>query len=289
MPRIKKSFKSIADFQSFVDRFFPTYKGQMLSLGQTPCAVTVQSVFHRGYSVHINTASDAMCAVGSGTFSGMTSFQLFTAPAFAHGVLINPTELMFAQDIGYATVAHAAHKAYSLTIKTELLSDEAKEILAGGGNSIQLTSDQANEITQFFDAIADGQKEDKKTVAALLNKAMRKDQKRDINQHSAWEIGAELIRIAHSQTPEDKIKLPDLSRLMLSNKDKITKASHELMGVTPMVLLRNARLHQCRHLIQHGESVEQARRAFNFSNRKDFNERYKALFGELPTESRTDP
>ena len=286
MATVRKSFKSIADFQRFVQRFFPSYKGQMLTLGQSPCAVTVQSAFHRGYNVHINTATDAMCAVGDGTFPGMTNFQMFSAPVFCHGVLINPGELVLGTNISYATVAHSAHKAYSFGIRTDLLADSVKDVLATGSNAVKLSTANADQLIKCLNYISDGNKIDKYVFASGINKLVTSDLKRDTNQHCDWNLTADLIRIAHSQVEEERLKLPDLSKLLLSNKDKITQISNDVMGITPMTLLRNARLHQCRHLIQkQKKSITEARVAYGFSNRKDFNERYERLFGESPTET----
>ena len=277
MDRTQTSFQSIADFQMWVSQAFPEMAGQMLSLGQSPCSVEVLSARGKGFAVNRCKASDAMAAMGSMPMEGI---GIATIDGFHNGCFLKAGDLLVAKG-AYQSVWHAAHTYYGVEFPLGTLPAELLD-----GSFICMSLEQTNALIEFLEAVVNSKDV---TLQELLNEiSPYLTGEAQFNKKEIWELGIEVMRIAHSQIPEEKIKLPDLAQKLLTNKDKLNNEVKGLTGLTTMAVLRNARLHQCRYLIQQGQSVEKARTSYGFSNRKDFNYRYENLFGEIPTETKVD-
>ena len=249
----------------------------MLSLGQSPCAVEVSSACADGFAVNRCKASDAMAAMGTTTTEGI---GIATLDCFSHGIHVKAGDLLVVSGF-YASVWHAAHTYYAVEVPLGTLPKQL-----ASGVCISMSSEQSRVLIEFLNDVVN-----KKDIT--LNELLDKLKpylagKIQIKEKNSWEIVAKVIRLAHNQTAEERLNLPMLLKKLLTNKDKLTKEVKDLTGVTPMTVLRNARLHQCRYLIQQrNQTIEQIRLRYGFSNRKDFNTRYQAMFGELPTETKS--
>ena len=289
MRRIRKSFKTVADAQAFSARIeflrnpFRRAPKKLLDLGQTRSKLEAVGAFGKDVTVTKTTTSDAISSSGTG-LPGVVNIGICDCDCFWNGMFVPKGNLGITPAIPYTLAWPAARTSYLITLPQRLFREEIT-----GPFQLSLDQQQFNSLITLLKSVTDGQDITAPECAEQIQRLMKEASMEPFSRDADWEMSTELIRIAHSQTPEERIKLPDLSRLLLTNKDKITQTSNELLGITPMALLRNARLQQCRYLIQQGDqSIEQIRLNYGFSNRKDFNERYASLFGELPTATRTN-
>ena len=214
------------------------------------------------------------------------SFGIDNQDIFCEGVHMGPQDLRIGRGMNYLVTSTFWNARFIHIREADaklFFSDEALDRMTCC--SVQLSPAEKSRFAAFHAQVEQGQLEVAEVchfLSDLLDDSLRQFRNQKVE---GWDLGVELVQIAHSQTPEERIRLPDLTRMLLSNKDKITEVSKTLFQLTPMQLLRHVRLRQCRYLIQEGSSIEQARLNYGFSNRKDFNERYQGLFGELPTET----
>jgi AraC-like DNA-binding protein len=170
-------------------------------------------------------------------------------------------------------------------------SDEALETM-GSCSSARLTVEEQHHFFEFIEECSQGQHDVKAAclfMSALLDGSLNRFNNQKVE---GWDMGVQMVEIAHSQTPESLIKLPDLTQLLLSNKNKVSEISKNLFQLTPMQLIRRVRLNQIRNLLkdpkameQNGfKSIEAVRLRYGFSNRKNFNEQYADMFGCKPTD-----
>jgi AraC-like DNA-binding protein len=173
----------------------------------------------------------------------------------------------------------------------QYFSDQALEIM-GSCSSARLTPEEKRRFLEFHEECRQGQHEVKAAclfMSALLDLSLERFNNQKVD---GWDMGVEMIQLAHSQTPENLIKLPDLSKLLLTNRNKVSAISKRFFELTPMQLIRLVRLQQCRNLFKdanarkkHGlKSIEEVRSRYGFSNRKDFNEKYTELFNHSPVD-----
>ena len=289
MRRIRKSFKTVADAQAFSARIeflrnpFRRAPKKMLDLGQSRSKLEAVTAIGRNITITKSITSDAISSSGLG-LPGVVNIAICDCDCFVNGMFVPKGSLGLTPAIPYTIVWPAARTSYLITLPQRLFKEEITFPF-----QLSLDQQQFNSLITLLKSVTDGQDITAPECAAQIQRLMKDASFEPFSRDADWEMSTELIRIAHSQTPEERIKLPDLSRLLLTNKDKLTQTSNELLGITPMALLRNARLQQCRYLIQEGnKSIEQIRISYGFSNRKDFNNRYAALFDELPTATRTN-
>ena len=288
MRRIRKSFKTVADAQAYSARIeflrnpFRRAPKKLLDLGQTRSKLEAVGAFGKDVTVTKTTTSDAISSSGTG-LPGVVNIGVCDCDCFYNGIFTPKGNLGVVPATPYTIVWPAARTSYLITLPQRLFKEEITFPL-----QLSIDQQQLDSLITLLESVTDNQNITALRLAERIQGLMKDASFEPFSRDADWEMSTELIRIAHSQTPEERIKLPDLSRLLLTNKDKITQTSNELLGITPMALLRNARLQQCRYLIQQGgQSIEQIRISYGFSNRKDFNDRYSALFDELPTETRT--
>jgi AraC-like DNA-binding protein len=173
----------------------------------------------------------------------------------------------------------------------QYFSDEALETM-GSCSSARLSSKEKHKFLEFHEECRQGQHE-AKTACQFMSSLLDGSLERFNNEKvEGWDMGVEMVELAHSQTPENLIKLPDLSKMLLTNRNKISEVSKRFFELTPMQLIRLVRLQQCRSLLKDTNamkkheftSIEDVRTRYGFSNRKAFNEQYTELFNISPVD-----
>ena len=205
---------------------------------------------------------------------------------FAEGIQMGPRDLRIGRGLNYLVTTTFWNARYIHIREADAQRYFSDQAIARMDCCCVALSQQEKQRFAAFHAEVEQDQHSTAAICGFLSDLLDGSLKQFRNTKvDGWDLGLELIQIAHSQVPEERIKLPDLTRMLLSNKDKVTEVSKTLFQVTPMQLLRNARLRQCRNMIMEGAGIQEPRLLYGFSNRKDFNDKYKALFGELPTET----
>ena len=287
MTRYSQAFDTITEMSEWTAGM--SADGTFLSLGKARCQMSIDGyTSEKGVEVYICNTTEPIAAFGKLDRDSWMCFSMCSQASFQHGIFMKPGELFGFNQPRYAGVFVAGHAIWSINIDSSAIYRFGRaEVLAviKSCNSIELTPEQQEEFKGFCTDISQGTNVTTATVAAFICGLFLPEQATDTNEQvKGWDMGCKLIKIAHSQVPEEKIKLPDLSRMLLSNKNKITETAKGLFGVTPMEILRKARLQQCRIALARRtyKTVEETRLSYGFSNRADFNNRYKREFGESP-------
>ena len=224
------------------------------------------------------------------------AFEIDRMPRFMEGIHIQPGELIIQRGshaLVTATFVDACGVCVLDSVMQRLFTPRARAIVQDCG-SLQISPDAQDQFRAFH-AEVEVEQHSVEKVCQFLSKLIEASTQQFNNKRvEGWQMGVELVELAHSQTPDNLLKLPDVSRMLLSNKNKVSATAKTLFDLTPMQLVRNVRLWQCRNLLADGSSmkkaglasVEAVRIAYGFSNRKDFNERYERLFNEIPTETK---
>lgn len=222
------------------------------------------------------------------------AFELDQMPRFMEGIHIQPNELII-QRGAHALVTTTFVDACGICVldsdMQRLFSEKALAIVQDCG-SLRIPV-EAQERFRAFHAEVEAEQQSVEAVCQFLSDLIEESTEQFNNKRvEGWLMGCELVELAHSQTPENLLKLPDLTQLLLSNKNKVGAVSKELFGLTPMQVVRNVRLWQCRNLLSDSEamdragltSVEAVRTAYGFSNRQSFRDQYAELFGRNPVD-----
>ena len=222
------------------------------------------------------------------------AFELDHMPRFMEGIHIQSNELII-QRGAHALVTTTFVDACGICVVDSdvqrLFSDKALTIIQDCG-SLRIPA-EAQERFRAFHAEVEAEQHTIAKVCQFLSDLIEESTEQFNNKRvEGWSMGCELVELAHSQTPDTLLKLPDLSKLLLSNKNKISEMSKEIFNLTPMQLVRNIRLWQCKNFLSDPQamdhaglnSVEAVRMAYGFSNRQSFRDQYQALFGSNPVD-----
>lgn len=88
-----------------------------------------------------------------------------------------------------------------------------------------------------------------------------------------------------TQSPDGYASVEDLCRTLDVSRRAIQYSFQETLGITPSAYLRFVRMNGARRAIKHANSVAEAAAAWGFWHFGRFAHDYKAIFGELPSET----